>query len=1491
MKANLPLRWILVLLLGMVSCNVSSVVPVDTRCLEAGGQALCTEPTNVPLAAPALIDKDMWTYGLCDLDGPFPWRAAAWNKVLGGKPVFDADIVPKSTEFEKLVVNQVCELNATDTGWGITIPDNILCWSGPPLYKNRSTIRDFRGVYFSGFATTQTGCNAPWKDTVYAIKVRDVGCPNTYNQRTLPNGDLECWKLPPECSDDGKERVGNPIVLLDGCKSQREVDYRSRTPSGVEVERYYNSGGYFRFDAAPSKATDVWRTTWDRRILVPPVAGRILAYAQRADGSLQAFLPNGQEIHNNQGGASAVLERLTDAGAVTKGWRLTTANRDVELYGVTGLLLKVSLRNGRTHALVYGANGQLATVTDSFGGVVTFTYDASGRMSGFVAPGNRTYVYGYDTLGRLISVTYPDATVRTYHYENVGFIHGLTGITDEKGVRFATWTYESGGRANSSQHAGGADAVTLYYGSYSAGANEGTTGVVDALGTSRSYYYEVAGGVARVKRVSLPNASTMTTHDDNGNVVSYSDFNRNLTTYTYDLTRNLEISRTEAAGTALARTITTQWHPLYRLPTKITAPSGVSGVVEVTDVIYDTQGNVLQKTITAGANTRQWNSTYSALGQMLTVDGPRTDVADLTTYTYYGVTDPCVGCRGNVKTMTNAIGHVTTYKTYDADGQPTLIVDPNNVVTTMSYDLRGRLKSRVVSGESTAFGYDNAGQLSKVLRPDGSFLRYQYDAAHRLTELVDSFGNIIQYTLDAMGNRIKEDVFDPSDHLVKTQRRTFDGLNRLYNDIGAAGQLSAYQYDDNGNLKTAVDPLNRSTTSSYDAMNRLVASTDAGGGVTRYGYDAKDRLASVGDPINLTTTYSYDGLGNLTQLASPDTGIATYVADAAGNVIGATDARGATTSYTYDALNRQTRASFVGGAVALEYDNGAIGGFYAKGRLTKITDPSGTTTYGYDANGRVLSKTQTVTTDGSTKSFTVSYRYVGGRIAGVTYPSGKSVNYTYDAKGRIVSVQMAPYMVSLGTVTWMKFGPMLVQGVEYFPFGGVQAWTWGNLQTYRRGWDADGRIASLSLGPDSANYADESWMFGYDGLNRLTSATLAQGEMLAYSYDRNGNRQQETRARGTTIYGQEALMGATSNYEQEALAGATTNYGYGAGSNRLVVLSGAVTKNYSYDAAGNITGNGSVNFTYDGRGRLTQVSNGYRYAINRLGQRVAKIGPPGITYFAYDEQGHLIGEYDQLGKVLQEIIYLGDTPVVSLRPAGGGDVYNYSIYTDHLNSPRLITDSSGRNRWEWKIDSFGAGAPNEDPSGVGTFTFNLRFPGQYYDAETGLHYNYFRDYDPSVGRYVESDPIGLKGGANTYAYVDGSAIGHKDPFGLATYMCRQPLDACANPGRQRCFADIPGNPFYHQYLCVIQPNGNITCGGQDRSGNPFSSPGKPSEDYFPYNRKDLCEKKDDRQCVDNCIQRRVLSSVRPRYGIPFGTDCQEWSDDALLQCQTECKSK
>jgi RHS repeat-associated protein len=171
------------------------------------------------------------------------------------------------------------------------------------------------------------------------------------------------------------------------------------------------------------------------------------------------------------------------------------------------------------------------------------------------------------------------------------------------------------------------------------------------------------------------------------------------------------------------------------------------------------------------------------------------------------------------------------------------------------------------------------------------------------------------------------------------------------------------------------------------------------------------------------------------------------------------------------------------------------------------------------------------------------------------------------------------------------------------------------------------------------------------------------------------------------------------------------------------------------------------------------------YTYNALGQRIKK-GSADLYY--YDETGHLLGIYNASGSLTEETVWLGDMPIATLRPRAGAGVDIYYIHSDHLNTPREISRPSDNVIvWRWESDPFGTTAANQDPDGDSqSFLYNLRFPGQYYDSETGLHYNYFRDYDPKTGRYVQSDPIGLKGGPSTYAYVSGDPVQLVDPFGL-----------------------------------------------------------------------------------------------------------------------------
>jgi RHS repeat-associated protein len=177
------------------------------------------------------------------------------------------------------------------------------------------------------------------------------------------------------------------------------------------------------------------------------------------------------------------------------------------------------------------------------------------------------------------------------------------------------------------------------------------------------------------------------------------------------------------------------------------------------------------------------------------------------------------------------------------------------------------------------------------------------------------------------------------------------------------------------------------------------------------------------------------------------------------------------------------------------------------------------------------------------------------------------------------------------------------------------------------------------------------------------------------------------------------------------------------------------------------------------------------YLYNALGQMIEKSGTLGTTILMQDEAGHLIGEYTSTGRLVEETVWLGNVPVATLQPNGSGGVNIFYVHSDHLNTPRKVSrPSDNQLEWRWDTDPFGTVAANQNPAGLGTFVYDLRFPGQTYQAETGINQNVNRDYDPAVGRYVESDPIGLAGGINTYVYVGDGPTQNWDSTGLAAYI-------------------------------------------------------------------------------------------------------------------------
>ena len=927
---------------------------------------------------------------------------------------------------------------------------------------------------------------------------------------------------------------------------------------------------------------------------------------------------------------------------------------------------------------------------------------------------------------------------------------------------------------------------------------DGSVTTTDALGAVRTFVYTRSGDVNQVGSISGSQCPTCrdsaaTTYDSYGWVASRTDYNGNLTCYANDPIRGLELVRVEgfapgstcpsglstytpAAGT-LQRKITTQWNGTWREPSLITEPNRTTGFT------FDSSGNILTKTITDTSVTpnvaRTWTYTYTGFGQVLTIDGPRTDVSDVTTVQYYTCTTG-TQC-GQAETITNALSQATTFNTYNAYGHPLTITDSNNVVTTLTYDARQRVTSTQIGTETTGYTYYPTGLLKLVTLPDTSTILYGYDGAHRLTDITDTLGNHIHYTLDSLGNHTSDNIYDPTNTLRRTHSRVFNTLSQLYQDINAAGTAAVTTtlgYDSQGNRTSIAAPLARNTSNQYDELNRLSQIIDPASGVTQLGYDANDNLASVKDPRNLTTSYQHNGFGDVLQLMSPDTGTSNNTYDSGGNLKTTMDARGALATYLYDALNRVSQVAYTDQTINFTHDAGTNG----IGRLTGASDANHSMSWVYDMHGRVTGKSQIVAS--ITRS--VGYGFTNGDLVSLVTPSGQTVTYAY-TNHRVTSIAIN--------------GTTLLSGVTYDPFGPATGWTWGNSTTVIRTFDQDGNPyqivtagvtngytidnASRITGISDSGLSSASFTDGYDSLDRLTSGA-SSAITRGYTYDANSNRLTTT--------------GTTASIEIIS----STN-------NQLSSTSGGIVRTYGYDTAGNTSSYTGEVFTFNQRGRMsvaTASGGATNYVYNAVGQLIEKSGNGGTTLLVYDEAGHLLGEYSSTGALVQETIWMDDIPVATLRP-DGSSITIYYVHADHLGSPRKVTRPSDNGlMWRWDPDTFGSVAPNTNPAGLGTFNYNLRFPGQYFLSESGLHYNYFRTFDPQMGRYIESDPIGLSAGVNTYAYANDSPLYWSDRLGLKPGDKFPSVQAAAIDALDWIYQEYLLSPYEYAGTVYQDQNGN-----------------------------------------------------------------------------------
>ena len=726
--------------------------------------------------------------------------------------------------------------------------------------------------------------------------------------------------------------------------------------------------------------------------------------------------------------------------------------------------------------------------------------------------------------------------------------------------------------------------------------------------------------------------------------------------------------------------------------------------------------------------------------------------------------------QGNRTHVTDAKGRTTT-STYDDKNRRKTVINAKSHLTTYVYDVNDNLtqikRDRSAVGDQldiTELSYDSKNQLIQIDRTDGagvlvkrSTMRYDstgnviargdafgnetllsYDLENRLIRITDAEGNYIQYTLNALGNRITTEYYKTGGILVRSSSAVFDDLNRQEQTIGALNQTTISTYDVQGNRISATDALNRpATVYSYDTLSRLTNIKDANAKDTAYQYDDRDQLRFVTDPTGLITEYQYNELGQLTALKSPDTGTTEYTYDLTGNRKTQKDARNITVSFSYDELNRITSKTYPDTTLNVSYTYNS--GTNAIGKLSTMTDQEGVTSYGYDERGNQVARNRL--TNG--QSYLTSYGYdLNDRLISVTNPGGRVVSYVRNTLGQVTSV----------TTTANGGAPQpIASNISYLPFGGLANMDLGNGLSLNQTHDTDYRLTSQVMGTvysrtydyDAVNNIkaindnitiSKNQSFNYDDLDRLDNATGIYGS-LDYSYDDVGNR--------TSL---------------SVDGGAAAVYNYNLSANQLDNITGAESHGFSYDDNGNTLNKDGLTFSYDENNRMATANGGAAssYAYNGKGERTKKVSAGATTLYHYDNSGNLLFESDATGTPQVEYIWLGNQRLAMVQNNN-----LYYTHVDHLGTVQMLTDGSGDVVWAGDYKPFG-----EVDVTVETVGNNLRFPGQYYDEEIGNHYNYFRDYDPSIGRYIESDPIGLKGGLNTYIYVNANPIYHYDYFGL-----------------------------------------------------------------------------------------------------------------------------
>lgn len=1187
-------------------------------------------------------------------------------------------------------------------------------------------------------------------------------------------------------------------------------------------------------------------------------------------------------------------------------------------------------KNNNTVTFNRNSQGDIKTISVDDKTILTYHYN-NNKISKITDYTDRAVEYHY-TGEILTSVRDVRGEVWTYHYNDHGHLNGYTDPEEFK----VSVEVDANGVVLNQDHGNGKQSVET---GYSKAQDLYTSRTVDAAGKVTERWYNALGQTVRldingetyytvdivlsdnstdVRKLSGSNITQLGSHASYSRPPSISDIPRKTNKDNVYIKTRI---RTDAQGD-VTRTDYDQWgnikkttypdggvetkafHPKYNLPIKAVDESGT-----VTEYSYDDNGNLIQLIQAkglVGERTVQYKyDAHSNRSQVKVLgDDVTEEVIEVFTYDDYD----------NLKTFTDGEESLTQYTEYDAIGNLKTRIDAREKTWTKNYDAVGNLLEQTDPDSQTLeYQYDKVGKRIKSINIDNSEVifeyqgnklvsqtepviggtsdddklenyrhKFEYDNIGRLVKKTDSTGRVKKVAYDDNG-RVKQRI-DGNNNITSyeykgnklskviypTFSQTYQYNNRkeiVSSSINADDQLRQriQSYDRDKRSSSQTDTKGNTSQIFYDALGREIRRVDANDGVTQYVYDDLDNLIEVIDAENRSTVFSYDKANRLISETKQQNNETTeYSYDKTGNLKTILSAKGEYTTFIYSDAGLVKENRFYKNQIDTEPLKTVSYTYNAQGIIESYDDGTTTTRYEYDAKQQITK----VTVDYGlfTKSYSYSY-YPNGLKHTYTNPEGGVYTYTYDGNSQLLSVDIPEEgLYSLNDYQWLAPGQIT------FPGGGQR-----QLE-----YDDTLRLTKRSY-KNQANITQHQSTYGYDTENNITSQLNEQGNNT-YDYD--------------DLYRLTDVTVDLNQYSFSQLA--NEQYSYDKVGNRLSTISSqqnwlyndnnqltqADNISYQYDLNGNLTkktdaSNGQIhNYIYNTERRLIKIEDQNQqtiaqYYYNPFGQRLSKKVKGITTYYLYSQEG-LVAEYSQAGNLQNEFHYQPDGAWMT-NPLFMRTGYNEVLYyhNDHSGAPQALYNKQGQQKWQAKYTAFGQAEILNN-----LVIQNLRFPGQYYDAESGLHQNYFRDYEPKIGRYIQADPIGLDGGINVYGYAYQNPVRYTDPLGLWVKRCGRGLGDQDKPA-----VEPSGNPVRHDYLSV---SGEVLS-FQAGDSMIWSQGWVDKKNEHPDNPKCLMVCDDD--LFDKYVSEAAAEIGEPTYcvwGYP-GTithslgarNCQTWADDVL----------